>query len=582
MKTYWLRLGRSDAISRVTLIVVVLVQTSGSFITSLVDYSGRVPEFLMIRAAAFAAMFLVLGIGKLVLKSSLDLRYKPFFTVAIFLFASVSAVYVDDTLLQFANFSSESRFLQRLGLSLVGLPLAMIVTAMIVTGVREYTAKIQALAETSELLFKTRSEATSKIASRKVELIERIEGEIAVGLSNVNPQNNPISIDEMKSLLDDVVRPLSYQLDRDIALVEVRVNGIPQPNVKWRSVFRRTVSEGNPFHPFATAAWPTLTSTSFVLANFGAIGIPTGLAFFAIYSCLTWVARKLWLKVPTSFSPALRAFFITIIFGVIAWAGAEALSIPAGGQLLAGGKIIFWIAFMEVVSWTVALLFTANRLLKDVTEQLLETNDELKREVISLNSSLRLLQRGISRVLHGPVQQAIAASIFRLQSTHAGSEDPSVMEEVKLLISMALNQLKDVGPRPRDLASSFAEIEELWTGVAIITVDVPQTDLGLIQEIPQTTQAVYELVSEACVNAIKHGEPTRISFTIAADKNQKLVKIIKRSDGKPLLTSGRSGLGTQLLDETCLSWKRFQEGQLVVLEMVIPLQETPFELDNRP
>lgn len=573
MNKYWLRLGRSGAISRVTLIVVVLVQTSGSFITSLVDYTGRVPEFLLIRAAAFSAMFLVLGIGKLLLKSRIKFEIKPFIAVAIFILASVSAVFVDDTLLQLTHFTTESRFFNRLGLSIVGLPLAMIVTAMIVTGLREYTGKNQALIEAAQLLLTTRSEAEEKIAARKAELIERIENELSDGLSAMGPQNTLMPQQELKSLLDDVVRPLSYQLDREITVEDVVVTELPAAKIKWRSVFSTTINEGNPFHPFATAAWPTLTSTSFILANFGPIGFLTGALFFTIHSSLTWIARKLWPKISPSLGQALRAVLISLIFALIAGAAAEALSIPAGGQLLSSGKMIFWITFMEIVAWTVALLFTANRLLADASRDLLATNEELKREVISLNTSLRQLQRGISRVLHGPVQQAIASSIFKLQSSPESRIDPRIIEEVQQRVAASLSQLKEAELAPRDLKSSFSEIEELWDGVASISIAITEHDLKIIQAHVGATHALYELVSEACVNAIKHGEPTQISFSINVDIEQRHIHIVKTSDGKPLLDSSKSGLGTQLLDEMCLSWKRYQKDDLVVLEMFVPLYD---------
>ena len=574
MKTYWLKLGRSDAISRVTLIVVVLVQTSGSFITSLVDYTGRVPEFLMVRAAAFSAMFLVLGLGKLVLKSSLKLEIKPFIAVAIFILASVSAVFVDDSLLQLLHFSTESRFFKRLGLSIVGLPLAMIVTSMIVSSLREYTAKNQALVETAELLLTTRAETEERLTTRKTDLIERIEKEISEGISTFDPQSSLVPQQELKALLDDVVRPLSYQLDSDISSEEISIKDLPKPKVKWRSVFGSTINEGNPFHPLATTAWPTLTSTSFVLANFGPIGFITGLLFFSICSSLTWVARKLWPEISSGLTPTAKTVLIIAIFAIIAFAGAEALSIPMNGKLLANGKIFFWIIFMEVVAWTVALLFTANRLLAEATTELLKINDELKREVLSLNSSLRQLQRGISRVLHGPVQQAIAASIYRLQSAPEGLNDPHAMRDVQQRISEALAQLKDAELSSRDLVKSFDEIVELWSGVSDISLNISDEDLSLIQASTQTTATVYELVSEACVNAIKHSEPSYINISITAERDSQRIFILKTCDGKPLSESRNSGLGTQLLDEMCLSWKRYQQGAEVVLEMVVPLYDS--------
>lgn len=552
---------------------MVLVQTSGSFITSLVDYTGRVPEFLMVRAAAFGSMFLVLGIGKLIISSPLKRELKPFATVLTFALSSVTSVFVDDTLLQVMHFTSESRFFNRLGLSIVGLPIAMIVTALIVTSLHEYSAKNQKLSETANLLLSTRSEAEQRIANRKAELFERIQQEITMSIESLNSEDSKISQNEMKSLLDDVVRPLSFELDRGRSFEETNIENLPEPKIKWRSVFSSSVTNGNPFHPIAAAAWPTLTSTSFVAANFGPIGFLSGILFFAIYASCTWFARKLWNLFISRLQVAFRVALITLFFGLSGWAASFALMIPDNGALLAGAKIYFMIIFTELVAWTVALLFTANQLLNTTTEVLTTTNDDLKREVLSLNSALRKLHRGISRVLHGPVQQAITASIFRLQSSPDASSNKEVIQEVRQRIKDSLSQLNDESRNPRDLSESFEELKELWSGVATITINVNAQDMRIIQSNPQTTDTVWELVNEATVNAIKHSEPTKIDFTIQVQQNKKQITIHKTSDGKPLTETNRSGLGTQMLNELCLEWKRSQQGDLVALDMVIPIYE---------
>lgn len=573
MRTYWNRLGRSDAISLVTLIVVVLVQTSGSFITSLVDYTGRVPEFLLVRTAASSAMFMVLGLGKLVISRPLKPELKPFVTVITFFLASLTAVLVDDTLLQVTQFTSESRFFNRLGLSIVGLPTAMIVTAFIVTGLREYTAENQKLIETAKLLLNTRNEAKNRIATRKAELFKRINREITLSIEGINYENSDVTQQEMKSLLDDVVRPLSFELERDRKLEEVNIVDIPRPKINWPTVLASSINHGNPFHPIAAAAWPTLTSTAFLIANFGPIGFVVGLVFFVIYSSCTFFARKLWgvlsLRVPS----AIRAILIFLLFALISWAGSFALILPASGTLVTGGKIYFWIIFTEVVAWTVALLFTANQLLSSTKAALTDTNEDLKREIISLNASLRQLQRGISRVLHGPVQQAITSSIYRLQSSANIASNKKVIDEVRQRIRDSLVQLQEPSNTFRDLGKSLADLAELWSGIAAITVDVDAEDMQIIQNDPQATYAVWELISEASVNAIKHSEPSHIAFTIKVKEAKRQIVIHKTSDGKPISKSSKPGLGTQLLDEMCLYWKREQKGNLLVLEMIIPLYE---------
>ena len=573
MNTYWLRLGSTDAISRVTVIVVVLLQTSGGLLTSIVDISGRVPEFVLIRITALSSIFVVLGLGKLLLRSSLNPQIKPILTILIFITASMLNVFVDDSLLVATRLIPESKFFTRLAISIYGLPVAMIVTGLVVSQLREHAAKNLKLSEIEQSLRNTRADTENTLSTRKRELIEKIELEISSNFSSTNLQNNEHTRQEMKLLLDDVVRPLSYQLDREIPSLSVEISEPIEPKVKWRSVLRSTTNGANPFHPLATVAWPTVTITSFIVALFGAIGILSGALFFVIYFSTTWVARKLWPYFPSETPTSLKAMLITFFYALSGWAASLAVIIPSNGLLLANGKIVPWIIFMVIIAWSVALAFTANRLLIIATQDLEYNNEELKREVINLNFSLRQLQRGISRILHGPVQQAISSSIYRLENSGEKFSDPDVLWEIQKRISSSLELLNASNIHHRDLQSSFKELEEMWEGVSTITFEIQDLDLEIIQLNVNATHAVYELVSEACVNAIKHGEPTQISFTIRVDTVQKHIHIVKRSDGKPLLDSSKSGLGTQLLEEMCLRWNRYQKDEYVVLEMVVPLND---------
>lgn len=573
MNKYWLRLGQTDAISRVTLIVVVLLQTSGGLLTSIVDTTGRVPEFVLIRVAALSSIFLVLGVGKLILRSSLSPRIKPIVTVLVFICASMLNVFVDDSLLVATGLIPESRFFTRLAISIYGLPVAMIATGLVVSQLREFAATNLRLAKIEQSLMASREDAEKLLASRKVELMHRIEKEITEGVSAINSQNTELSSQQMKTLLDDVVRPMSYQLDREIPSISVDVAEVIDPKVKWRSVFLSTINDANPFHPIATVAWPTVTITTFIVAAFGPIGLLSGALFFAIFFFTTWLAQKLWNQIPHGISSTIKAIIITSLFAFNGLAASIAVIIPSNGLLLANGKIVAWIIFMVIIAWSIALVFTANRLLKSATQKLEATNIELKREVISLNNSLRQLQRGMSKVLHGPIQQAISASIYRLQTSTKDIDAPKLFEDIQKRISSSLELLRENNLHSRDLKLSFDELIEMWKGVATVTFKASEQDLKHIQTDNEATHAVYELVSEACVNAIKHGEPTQISVTINVDVDQKYIHIVKTSDGKPLLNSSKFGLGTQLLDEMCLSWKRFQQDEHVVLEMVVPLYD---------
>ena len=571
MNEYWARLGSPDAISRVTVIVVLLIQTSGSFITSLVDYTGRIQDFLFVRACASLALIAVLALGKLVLKTELPSTLKPVATLIFIVGATVAAVVTDDTLLQLTHFTNESRLIARLSLSLVGLPIAMIVTGLIVTALREQSRQNKLLLTAAEELLTTRSEASERIAERRSQIMKRINDEIRNEIEVIHGESSFTSPAVMKTLLDDVIRPLSYELERETGREKPVVTQLPNSKVSWGSVFVETVN-GKPFHPIAAAAWPTATTTSFVVANFGPIGIVTGFGFFITYALALWICSRAWNALGPKLNTSTKALFLVLSFGISAWVATWVIKISVTHQLFDFGRDIAWLFVCEMFSWTIALLFTANALLHRTSKELASTVAELQREVISLNMAYRHLQRGISRVLHGPVQHAIAASIYQLQSTPDAVTDARVLRDVRRRVTVAIELISSSPSATTNLRDGFSELTELWANVSPVEIKISENDLALIQLDDHASHAVQELVGEACVNAMKHGEASHIFVSIVVDRRARLISVHAQNNGIPLATNAHYGLGSRLLDELCISWSRTQQGEFVVTEMVLPVQ----------
>ena len=174
-------------------------------------------------------------------------------------------------------------------------------------------------------------------------------------------------------------------------------------------------------------------------------------------------------------------------------------------------------------------------------------------------------------MLHGPVQQAIAASLHQLQSTPAAATNTRVLAQVRQRIDAALKLLSDADNRPPDLQQAFLDLTELWTDVCDIAIEVTDEDLDVIQLDDDAARAVHELVGELCANAMKHGQARQVIVSIRVDQDSQTIVIDARNDGKPLAPSPGPGLGTKLLNEMCLTWSRRQRGGLVVTELTLPI-----------
>lgn len=570
MKGVFARLGSPDAINWISVVALIPLQTAGSFILSTVDFQSRVPEFLLVRGISLILEFGILGVAKWMLTTNIPQRVKPYITLTSFVLSVFLGTAAFDYLLVAAGFEQESRLWTRFLLTGVGLITTLIVIAAVVAYLREFSTSNRALGQAVEALIETRGQASARITARHAQLLERIDTQVTREIEPLNAAATHVSPTQMKSLLDDVVRPLSYQLEREIVDDETTVTVIPSSRIQWLQVLHRLLMTV-PFHPLTNSAWIAAIVGSFLIPNYGLIGVLSAVEVFVIYYVLGYVAGGSWRLLPQRVGVGIRAVLAFSTYAVIALIAGVGVSYLGAFSVLQPDRLVSWLVVSVIFSFMLSLLYTAVELMRETGVALQSALDDLKREVVALNTAYWQLQRGISRALHGPVQQAISASIYRLQSTPEAASDPKVLAEVKLRISQSLEQLRGTRTATVQLRDTFAQLTELWADVSPITVTVTDAHLDAIQEDAGAALAVHELVTEACGNAMKHGAAKHMIVSLTVDADAHLINLSVVNDGTPLATEVVPGMGTQLLDEMCLSWSRTQERDLVQLEAVVPL-----------
>jgi hypothetical protein len=230
-----------------------------------------------------------------------------------------------------------------------------------------------------------------------------------------------------------------------------------------------------------------------------------------------------------------------------------------------------WLILNIFIFLAVGLVHCAIVTLRETSSSLAETLDELKREVISLNNGLRVMQKSMARVLHGTVQQEITLAIKRLQESSNLEEGRWVARVSQERISNSLTQLTQPGIDTVNLSNSLRAFAELWEGSVAIVLNLGKSDLKIIGNRPSLSLVLDELAKEGCRNAIVHGSPAKIVITVSVDLDNRLVEIVIENDGKALEPGVENGLGSQIFDDLTMRWSRTQVGPLVRLEAKVPL-----------
>jgi len=172
-------------------------------------------------------------------------------------------------------------------------------------------------------------------------------------------------------------------------------------------------------------------------------------------------------------------------------------------------------------------------------------------------------------VLHGSVQSSLTAALARLQSSDEIT--PVVLQLVKQDLNRAEFAVDSDIQISTDLDSGLKQIQEVWEGICEVKVQVSSRATRAIERSPDSSFCVNEIVKEAVSNAVRHGDATKVNAVI--DRTQDDILFIEvTNNGKPLADNFGVGIGSEMLNEICLSWSLTSDKKTVRLAAELPVK----------
>jgi signal transduction histidine kinase len=130
--------------------------------------------------------------------------------------------------------------------------------------------------------------------------------------------------------------------------------------------------------------------------------------------------------------------------------------------------------------------------------------------------------------------------------------ESAIRSELKALVdSISLTD----GNNAQSLEKIFSSLAATWEGIATCEIELGDIAEDELSGDPVLMNTLRELVSELTFNAIKHGGANKVSFSVSLATDN-TIELTCTDNGERPSDSGRVGLGTKLLDECALSWKR--------------------------
>jgi signal transduction histidine kinase len=201
-----------------------------------------------------------------------------------------------------------------------------------------------------------------------------------------------------------------------------------------------------------------------------------------------------------------------------------------------------------------------------------EVNAKLQESVTALKQDVWLNRRRFARLVHGSVQANLQSAAIRLiRGNQTG--DLSADELAEELAQNLNVSLSDRAQQPR-LSSALQSLRDFWSGACELTISAEPTLLSRIENDLQTAECLFELISEATSNAVKHAEADEVEVQIVQGAEVIHVEI-RNAKGLPANSgqANNAGYGSRIYDEITSSWSLTFDDTDAILKATLPLTE---------
>lgn len=355
------------------------------------------------------------------------------------------------------------------------------------------------------------------------------------------------SVNELRSLVQEHVRPLSVELSQKSERLALALPAQPVAKVRLRLLSDRVF-----LRETISPAWVSILSaaTFFAIAslldqvNLQAIVLASSAEFLILW------AIKLALPKHKYFSRG-TALVLLLVIALIS-------SVPDIIALLPNVTNFNSAALYSMVALTPAFIMVAvanvlvlDRARHEAEAQMQKDTEALARETALFEQQMWLAKRNWSFVIHGTVQAALTAAITRLSSTD--ELEPYQMNLVVQDLDRAREALTKTPTIEVDLAAALSAVVSTWQGICAISVQIsPRAQRALDRDV-NARMCVNEIVKETISNAVRHGEAKRVWVEVDRSVDE-LLHISVRNDGRPVTGELEHGVGTRMLDDLTLDW----------------------------
>lgn len=457
---------------------------------------------------------------------------------------------------------------------------------VITIAIAEFRAATKRLARKTHRLAFLKTNLEQRVLEQRNTLRLQVEDQLSEQVNLLHLQLNGLKSasdqDERAALLaarigdtiDDFVRPLSRELAnsvnedtraevRTLRQVERQISRLPLAQRMGLAVNLRAVFN---------ATFGAIFLLVFIVPTYGylfgalamvQIAVPaTALSYLVVA-----IARRLTSSVTSTYGVALVA--------LVAMAAVGALPFAALNLVLLKNQESGLLDFAAFGVFLVLVLVFYGSLFYQAAYPILDrvraANFELRKLVAFLENEFQLNRRKLAQVVHGKIQARLQAASIRLKQADSVTDELIAAIQDDLQATVLDNA--DTSVNSQDVQLLLTEIASQWEGICDLTFTLEGQASELVNANSALKAAVVEVVREAVINAVKHGEADEADVLIGLNSPRAVTIKFRNAvySKNTSSTEQRTGYGSQLFDQLTDSWSIKFEDDDALFEATISI-----------
>jgi two-component sensor histidine kinase len=354
----------------------------------------------------------------------------------------------------------------------------------------------------------------------------------------------------LSTFLNDYVRPLSQDLRNSKSFQKTSARGInPITLLDTVKVFVKDIVQNNSFAPITVSMIVTATGLPTILIFVGWDKLVKALLLitFGIW-ILVHITSKIYEVFKKHISDTLKIFVLALLWFIPGSIVGNLLRLDTEIANNFEYLRVIGPSLTFVASMVAAVYFAGISRRTAVVQSLDKETSSRNFDLLALRQEVKISENYLIHLLHGKLQGQL--NVLRTQIETGDQSTEATIREIE----QSLDQIRMHELPTKDFESTLATLQNLWSRVAKINLEIPAEIKQKLKRSNNVSFATIEIIREVLNNSIKHGLAKNVDIKVTSNSPQQLqIEII--NDGPYKDMAQKTGLGSQLLNDYCISWE---------------------------